>query len=60
MDETVPDITFDAHGVCNFCKQHEALEKAYPSNVESKLLLIVKKIKSDGFVCLVGLFVLAY
>ncbi len=30
MDTTVPRITFDANGVCNFCHFHDQLELEYP------------------------------
>lgn len=30
MDTTVPGITFDASGECNFCAVHDSMERAFP------------------------------
>jgi N-acetyl sugar amidotransferase len=30
LDETVPEISFDERGVCNFCHLHDALAAAFP------------------------------
>ena len=29
-DEHIPEISFDSRGVCNYCKEHDKLEKEYP------------------------------
>lgn len=33
-DDTIPYISFDEEGVCNYCRQHEELEKLYPTGDE--------------------------
>lgn len=59
-DEKIPGITFDDKGVCNYCKQHDELERQYPSGRKGKkiLLQIAEKIKKDGkgkkYDCVVG------
>ncbi|SDX60697.1 hypothetical protein [Hymenobacter psychrophilus] len=30
MDTTVPGITFDAQGECNFCALHDKMDRACP------------------------------
>ena len=50
LDTTVPDIRFDARGVCNFCKIHDALEKQFPLDADGAIRLqkIVAEIKAAG------------
>jgi hypothetical protein len=33
-DETVPNISFDGEGVCNYCRQIDGLEQEYPTGAE--------------------------
>jgi N-acetyl sugar amidotransferase len=49
-DETVPNISFDAKGVCNYCKTHDQLEKDYPAGDEGhrKLKQIAEQIKREN------------
>jgi N-acetyl sugar amidotransferase len=49
-DDHIPYITFDSQGVCNYCHQHDALEREYPTDERGTRLLegIVHKIKEDG------------
>ena len=49
-DATIPRISFDAEGVCNYCRQHEQLEAAYPSGAEGRRRLesMVDDIKRAG------------
>ena len=49
-DDTLPNITFDEKGVCNYCHQIEEFEKIYPNDErgEKKLQAIVDKIKKEG------------
>jgi len=60
MDDTVPGITFDASGECNYCKIHWALDKEYPKNEigKQKFNTIIKKIKKAGtgkkYDCIIG------
>lgn len=60
MDTTVPCITFDESGVCNYCKMQDKLVKKYPSGEEGtkKLSNIIQKIKYEGrnnpYDCIVG------
>jgi len=60
-DKTVPGISFDTNGVCNYCHIHDKLEKEFPTGQEGqkKFLEIVEKIKKDGrhnkkYDCVVG------
>ncbi|MCM8790630.1 MAG: N-acetyl sugar amidotransferase [Candidatus Omnitrophica bacterium] len=61
IDTTVPGVTFDEKGECNFCKLHDRLERAYPLTPEGsrKLARIIEKIKKSGigkkFDCIAGL-----
>ncbi len=50
MDTTIPNIQFNEHGVCQYCKIHDELEKEYPLDETGwqKLLRLVEKIKKDG------------
>ncbi len=38
-DESIPRISFDARGVCNYCHIHDAMDKAYPTGKEGRLIL---------------------
>lgn len=60
LDDSVPEIEFDAQGVCNYCQIHDALAQEYPSGPEGeeKLSRLVDKIKHAGknkrYDCLIG------
>jgi len=30
IDSSVPGVTFDENGVCNYCKLHDKLEQQWP------------------------------
>lgn len=49
-DSAVPNIGFDAEGVCNYCRQIEALEREYPTGAEGKARLdkLAAEIKAAG------------
>lgn len=49
-DDTVPNIGFDHEGVCNYCRQIEALEQEYPMGAEgeARLQKIVDEMKAAG------------
>lgn len=49
-DDTVPNISFDKGGVCNYCRQIEALEQEYPMGAEgeARLQKIVNEMKAAG------------
>ncbi len=49
-DDTVPNISFDHQGVCNYCRQIEALEQEYPVGAEgeARLQKIVAEMKAAG------------
>jgi len=60
-DSNVPGITFDDHGVCNYCKQVESLIAEYGTGAQKgmdKWLAIVSEIKRNGkgkkYDCVVG------
>jgi N-acetyl sugar amidotransferase len=49
-DETLPTITFDASGVCNYCHTHDQLVQEYPTGAEGKTRLraIADEIRKAG------------
>lgn len=49
-DETVPGITFDEQGVCNYCHMHDRLEQEYPTGEEGqkRLQALADKIRYEG------------
>ena len=49
-DESVPNINFDAAGVCNYCHQIDSLEQEYPTGSEGKARLqkMVDEMKAAG------------
>lgn len=61
MDTTVPRITFDANGVCNFCWFHDEMEKAYPNDQRGAAILKAQldKVRAEGqgkkYDCIVGI-----
>ena len=60
LDDTVPDIKFDADGVCNYCKIHDDMEKNHPLGEEGVRNFdeMISRIKHDGlkkrYDCIVG------
>ena len=50
LDTSVPDITFDDSGECNYCKQFDAIIKDTPNDQlgEINMLKILDKIKAKG------------
>ena len=59
-NSSISSLSLDAHGICQFCKIHDQMEKEYPLNDSSfsRLLKISEKIKDDGknkkYNCVVG------
>ncbi len=49
-DESIPGIAFDSDGVCSYCRQHEELDRDYPTAAEGRKILesTVEKMKADG------------
>ena len=49
-DETIPYITFDEDGVCNYCRQHEGLDLEYPTGHRGRQILeaLARRIAEDG------------
>lgn len=49
-NETLPNITFDENGVCNYCKINDQLNNEYPTGEEGKRRLnaIADQIRRDG------------
>ena len=44
LDEGIPGIKFDNHGVCSLCKLHEKLDKDFPINVnDGEFYELIKK-----------------
>lgn len=50
MDSTAPFITFDDKGICNYCHEHDEMEKKFPlgQTGEQNLSKLVENIKKDG------------
>ncbi len=50
IDTTVPSVTFDEKGECNFCRLHDKMDRDYPLNEEGrkKLDSILADIKRKG------------
>ncbi len=61
QDTTVPGISFDQSGICNFCHLHDEMTKIYPNGAmgREKLASIFKTIKKAGkkkkYDCVVGI-----
>lgn len=60
-DETIPSITFDENGVCNFCKMVDDLKAEYQTGTpegEKRIDEIIEQIKKDGagkkYDCIIG------
>jgi len=59
-DTSIPGISFDENGVCNYCKAHDRQEEKYPlgEKGQQKLNKLVKIIKLQGknkkYDCVVG------
>jgi hypothetical protein len=49
-DSTVPNISFDEAGVCNYCLQIEGLDQEYPTGVEGecRIAQMIEDMKKDG------------
>jgi N-acetyl sugar amidotransferase len=49
-DESVPNISFDENGVCNYCHVHDQLNQEYPTGEEGKkhLEALAEKIRKEG------------
>ena len=49
-NDSIPYITFNSNGVCNYCLQHDYLESEYPTGDKGWKILkgIANKIKRDG------------
>jgi N-acetyl sugar amidotransferase len=49
-DETVPSISFDEKGVCNYCHTHDRLNAEYPTGEEGEKRLqeIASQIRKEG------------
>jgi len=59
-DTTIPEIVFDADGVCQFCRIHEEMERQYPAGPEAerRLAQLAERVKAQGrgkdYDCIVG------
>jgi N-acetyl sugar amidotransferase len=49
-DEIIPGISFDDNGICNYCHQHDELDKEYPTGEGglNKIHSMVREIKEAG------------
>src|SRR5947207_12078495 len=50
LNATIPGISFDSEGVCNYCHQHEILDRHYPTGSMGREILqaTVDRVKEDG------------
>jgi N-acetyl sugar amidotransferase len=61
LDTTVPEITFNEKGICNYCKIHDEIMREYPAGSEGKNILeeLVRKLKKKGkgkkYDCIIGI-----
>ena len=59
-DDSLPGVTFDDRGVCNYCQVHDHMDRQYPTGVEGGRILtsIANKIRAAGkgrkYDCVVG------
>ena len=58
LDSSIPGITFDSKGECNYCEIHDWLEKEHsPTQGKTKLDKIINKMKAgkrERYDCVVG------
>lgn len=49
-DDSVPNISFDDEGVCNYCRQIDTLEAEYPTGQEgeARMQKLVDEMKVAG------------
>ena len=49
-DEHIPGISFDAEGVCNYCRQYDEMNVQYPTGDTGRRILddMIAKMKRDG------------
>ncbi len=49
-DNTIPKISFDQEGICNYCHQYDQMNSEYPTGAAGKAILdeYVRKMKEDG------------
>lgn len=61
QDSSVPGISFDGDGVCNFCHFHDKLEKIFPNGKKGEIILerffnkIRNKGKNNKYDCIIGI-----
>ena len=50
LNSTVPSVTFDEDGICNYCKTHDDFEKEFQLNEigEKQLNQLLEKVKKAG------------
>jgi N-acetyl sugar amidotransferase len=60
IDSAVPGVSFDADGICNYCRLHETLEREWPMDDAGQQIIdgLVQKMKAQGrgkrYDCVVG------
>ncbi len=49
-DDQIPYVSFDAEGICNYCRQHEQLDREYPTGAEGRKALgaLADRIRAAG------------
>jgi N-acetyl sugar amidotransferase len=61
QDSSVPGISFDSNGICNFCHFHDKLERIFPNGEKGEKILnmFFQKIKNKGknnkYDCIIGI-----
>jgi N-acetyl sugar amidotransferase len=60
LDTSVPELTFDENGVCQYCKIYDELNKLYPldDTADTRLNDLIREVKAKGgskkYDCIVG------
>lgn len=55
LPDTMPFITFDARGICNFCRLHTPIRYLGQKALEKHIALSIKKSRHTGAKCIVAL-----
>ena len=61
QDDTIPSITFDKDGVCNYCHFHDMMEDMFPNGEKGKKILadlfaeVKRKGKGKKYDCVAGI-----
>lgn len=56
-DETIPKISFDSKGICNYCRLHDEMEKKYQisDKIVNNIIREIKVNSSKKYDCVIGI-----